>query len=328
MIIDKRETLLRVQIEPTNRCNASCIYCRRTWWSRPDGDMPFDKFQQLLDKLPPVHRFHLQGVGEPLLNKDLPKMIVAARSSGARVGTSTNASLLTRETASALLDAGINRINLSLDTIDPLVFKKLRSGSSVTKVISNISSLADLRCKARYPDIVLAIAVVATPQALDSLPAIVQLGANLGLDEVYVQNFNAGFLPRNNSELDRLCAIDRNKYRSAISEAASTAEKAGIRFLAPDLDCHDPAYRCKWPFHGCNITWDGFVSPCCLQPDPDILNFGNLFDSGFDTIWHSEPYRNFRSRVERDCEPVCAACPDRYGCMWHPAANPFFRKES
>jgi MoaA/NifB/PqqE/SkfB family radical SAM enzyme len=266
---------------------------------------------------------HLQGVGEPLLNRDLPKMIVAAGSSGARVGTSTNASLLTRETASALLDAGINCINLSLDTIDPLVFKKLRSGSSVTKVISNISSLADLRCKTRYPDTALAIAVVATPQALDSLPAIVQLAANLGLDEVYVQNLNSGFLPENSHELQQLRSIDPEKYRQAIRTAGLTADNAGIRFLAPDIDYTDPSYRCRWPFHGCNITWDGFVSPCCLQPDPDVLHFGNLFETAFEKIRDSVSYRDFRDRVKADREPLCAACPDRYGRMWHPAANPF-----
>lgn len=318
-----RQELLRVQIEPKNRCNFRCSYCRRTWWNRPNGDLPFEKFRQLLDRLPAVPRMHLQGVGEPLLNRDLPKMIRSARVAGARVGTSTNASLLTKDTAAALLDAGINRINLSLDTIAPPAFKRLCAGSTVESVIRNISRLAGLRCKARYPDTELALTLVATPDMLEKLQEVVQLAANLGLDEVYVQNLNSGFLPENSHELQQLRSIDPEKYRQAIRAAGFTADNAGIRFLAPDIDYTDRSYRCRWPFHGCNITWDGFVSPCCLQPDPDVLHFGNLFETAFEKIRDSVSHRDFRDRVKADREPLYAACPDRYGRMWHPAANPF-----
>ncbi|MEI7824445.1 MAG: radical SAM protein [Chlorobiaceae bacterium] len=322
------QNLLRVQIEPTNRCNFKCSYCRRSYWSRPNGDMTLEQFLLVLDKLPSVARIHLQGVGEPLLNRDLPKMVRSARSSGARVGTSTNASLLTREAAAALLDAGINRINLSIDTIDPLVFKRLRDGITVESVINNITALADIRCKSSYPDTDLALALVASPSVLEKLQEIIHLGANLGLDEVYMQNLNSSFFPSNNSDLQQLNNVDPEKYREATLAAGITAENLGIRFLAPDLDCTDHSYRCQWPFHGCNITWDGFVSPCCLQPDPDLLNFGNLFESDFEMIWQSSSYRDFRARVKADCEPICVECPARYGRMWHPAANPFAKHES
>jgi MoaA/NifB/PqqE/SkfB family radical SAM enzyme len=128
--------------------------------------------------------------------------------------------------------------------------------------------------------------------------------------------------------LQQLSNFDLEKYRAATLAAGITAENLGIRFFAPDLDCTDHSYRCQWPFHGCNITWDGFVSPCCLQPDPDLLNFGNLFESDFEMIWQSSSYRDFRARVKADREPICVECPARYGRMWHPAANPFAKHES
>lgn len=290
--------------------------------------MSLEKFLLVLDKLPSVPHIHLQGVGEPLLNRDLPKMVRSARSSGARVGTSTNASLLTRNTAATLLDAGINRINLSIDTTDPLAFKLLRAGTTVESVINNISTLADIRCKTRYPDTELALALVASPSMLEKLQDIIHLGATLGLDEVYMQNLNSSFLPSNNIDLQQLSNFDPEKYREAIWAAGITADNLGIRFFAPDLDCTDHSYRCQWPFHGCNITWDGFISPCCLQPDSDILNFGNLFDTDVEMILQSSSYRDFRSRVKADCEPICAKCPARFGRMWHPAAHPFAKQES
>ena len=318
-----QQDLRRVQIEPTNRCNFKCSYCRRTYWSRPNGDMTHDKFLTILAKLPAVSRIHLQGVGEPLLNRALATMVRSARATGARVGTNTNASLLTRKVGSSLLDAGINRINLSLDTINPATFARFRAGTPVESVIKNITVLAEIRQKFDYPDIELSLALVNSPSVIDTLEDIIHLGANIGLDEVYVQNLNSDFIPSSIIELHQLNGLDPKKYLKAIRAAEITAKNMGIRFLAPNPNSIDHSYRCQWPFHGCNITWDGFVSPCCLQPDPDIMHFGNLFETDFETIWNNRSYKKFRDRVEADRELICSSCPDRYGQMWHPAANPF-----
>lgn len=285
--------------------------------------MIYDKFLAILEKLPAVFRIHLQGVGEPLLNRTLATMVRSARATGARVSTTTNASLLTGKSAAELLDAGINRINVSLDTINPATFAQFRAGLPVESVISNITALSEIRQKAGYPDIQLALALVVSPPILEKLQDIVRLGSNIGLDEVYLQNLNSVFLPSRILDSEQLSGIDNKTYRKSVRAASISAKNMGIRFLAPDLDHPDNSYRCRWPFRGCNITWDGFVSPCCLQPDPDIMHFGNLFETDFATIWNSRSYQKFRDRVEADREQICASCPDRYGRMWHPAANPF-----
>ncbi len=317
-----KQRLMRVQIEPTNRCNFRCVNCRRTYWSRPNRNMPLEKFLMVLDQLPPVSRFHLQGVGEPLLNRDLPKMIRSSKASGASVGKFTNASLLSRNIAEELLDSCINRINLSINSTGPHTFKVLRSGIPFESIVYNIAELAGLRSKIRYPDTELALSLVITPQTLKTLQDIVKPGADLGLDEVYLQNINSEFIPSNNIERELIHTIDKEIYRKVVHKAGKAAKNAAIRFSAPDLNNQDHTYLCKWPFHGCNITWDGFMSPRCLQPDPEVLNFGNLFKEDFEKIWHSKPYRIFRDRVMNDIKPICAECPERYGLMWHPAGNP------
>lgn len=312
----------RIQIEPTNRCNFHCGYCRRTHWSRPDGDMSLRAFSNLLAKLPTVPRIHLQGVGEPLLNKDLPEMIRLLRARGMRVGTTTNASLMTRLTAGRILDAGINRVNLSLDTLDPDEFRRVRPGSPLRRILANVSGLAEIRRAGGYADCELAVAVVAEQSTIAGLPKLVELAANLGLDEVYVQNLNAGFLPSGYVEL-QACDLDGLAgYRQATEAAEALAARLGVRYLAPTIDRPNPLARCGWPFHGCNITWDGFVSPCCLQPDPDVLNFGNVFETDFDAIWRSPAYLRFRQEARAGLAAICSACPDAKGQMWHPLAAP------
>ncbi|PWW82161.1 hypothetical protein CR164_07460 [Prosthecochloris marina] len=321
--VNGRPVLRRVQIEPTNRCNFTCGYCRRTHWARPEGDMRLERFREVLDRLPEVSHIHLQGVGEPLLNKDLPAMIRCSRLCGARVGTTTNASLLSMKKAMALLDSGINRINLSVDTLEATDFSRLRPGLSIKKVLANITELAELRYNGGYEDISLAFALVTVQPAIESLSSIIRLAAELGLDEVYLQNLNGSFLPAGYLDEESPGDNGYGYYREATQSAHALASRLGIRFLPPAMDIPDYSWRCRWPLHGCNVTWDGFVSPCCLQPDPDVLHFGNLFETDFEKIWSSPAYHHFRARVQADCEPLCAGCPDRYGQMWHPTANPF-----
>lgn len=324
----KESKLLRIQIEPTNRCNFRCVYCRRTHWTRPEGDMSLEHFLTLLDRLPAAQCIHLQGVGEPLLNRKLPEMVRYTRSRNIRTGTSTNASLLNTRTAKVLLDAGINRINLSIDTLDPEEFGRIRPGVTLERILVNIATIAKVRHSGGYMETELALAVVAGPSNTAHLDEIIELAASLGLDEVYLQNLNRVFLPAGHPAERKISEKESDHYREAKHTAEALASRLGIRFLAPVLDSPDFYSRCQWPFSGCNITWDGFVAPCCLQPDPAVMHFGNLFETDFGQIWHSPAYRNFRSRVLADCETLCERCPERYGQMWHPDAAPFPKSKS
>lgn len=317
--------LRRIQIEPTNRCNYKCGYCRRSYWRRTEGDMSLERYRILLEKLPVVSRIHLQGVGEPLLNKDLPEMIRHTRFRGARVGITTNASLLDLKWAQALLDAGINRINLSIDTLDPEKFHCLRPGVPLERVLANIKTLAQVRANGRYQNTELALAVVAGNSNIVQFSSIVIFAAEHGLDEVYAQNLNSGFLPKDRAAALRVDGERYAWYQEATKAAEALAVSLGLRFYAPALVSPNYLSHCQWPFYGCNISWDGYVAPCCLQPDPDVLHFGNLFETDFDQIWCNPEYGRFRGQVLADCAPVCADCPDRYGQMWHPAAAPFGR---
>jgi MoaA/NifB/PqqE/SkfB family radical SAM enzyme len=65
-----------IYIEPTSRCNELCQQCPRTLLSREeDRDLSFDEFRRIVDQFPVLERVVLHGLEEPLLNKDLPRMI-------------------------------------------------------------------------------------------------------------------------------------------------------------------------------------------------------------------------------------------------------------
>ena len=74
-----------VFIEVTNRCNLLCETCPRTYFTRePLKSLTFDEFRMVAEQFPEMRRCALHGIGEPLLNRDLPRMIVYLKARGSK----------------------------------------------------------------------------------------------------------------------------------------------------------------------------------------------------------------------------------------------------
>src|SRR5277367_1205167 len=78
-------------LETTNRCNLLCTTCPRTYEElEPPADMSWDLFTRIVDQLPNIERAVLHGVGEPMLVKNLPKMVRYLKDRGTYVLFNTN----------------------------------------------------------------------------------------------------------------------------------------------------------------------------------------------------------------------------------------------
>lgn len=117
-----------VDIEPTNRCNASCHFCPRDQTPH-QGLMTPETFAQslartveLAERLRSVGeqemRVSLCGLGEPLLNKHTPEFVGRVRAAGLPCTMSSNGALLDQRRGAALLEAGLQKIWLNVGEID------------------------------------------------------------------------------------------------------------------------------------------------------------------------------------------------------------------
>ena len=71
-------------LEVTNRCNLLCETCPRTFETlEPPADMSWSLFTRIVDQVPSLARAVLHGVGEPMLVRDLPRMIGYLKDRGA-----------------------------------------------------------------------------------------------------------------------------------------------------------------------------------------------------------------------------------------------------
>ena len=133
---------LRVSV--TDRCNLRCTYCMPeevTFRDRAEL-LTFEEiaaFVRVAASLG-VNKVRLTG-GEPLMRRDLPRLVrmIAAVPGIEDIGLTTNGILLADQ-AAALFDAGLRRLNVSLDTLDPGRFRALARRDGVEKVLAGLAA--------------------------------------------------------------------------------------------------------------------------------------------------------------------------------------------
>ena len=150
-----RDTLRRplrdLRLSVTDRCNFRCRYCmpaeiftRDYIFLKRELLLSFEELTTIaraLERLG-VRKIRLTG-GEPLLRKGIERLIaMLVDSTGCEVTLTTNASLLQRK-ATALAEAGLSRITVSLDSIDDTTFKAMNDvGFPVASVLEGIDAAA------------------------------------------------------------------------------------------------------------------------------------------------------------------------------------------
>jgi cyclic pyranopterin phosphate synthase len=131
-----------LRISVTDRCNLRCTYCmpEEVVFLDKAALLTFEEITRFVRAAAPlgIDKIRLTG-GEPLLRRDLPQLVrMLCAIEGIRdVGLTTNGLLLAGQ-AQALHDAGLRRINVSLDTLNPEVFRSLTRRDGLEQVLDGI----------------------------------------------------------------------------------------------------------------------------------------------------------------------------------------------
>lgn len=140
------------EIETVNACNARCPMCTIDDWDRRDGLMEDSLFEKIAEEIgkhvDQVKRVSLYRDGEPLIDKKLPQRIKIMKDRGVKkIGISTNASLLTARKSEEILEAGLDEIILSVDSIVPAIYENIRLGLDFYDVFDNCKKFIQARDK-------------------------------------------------------------------------------------------------------------------------------------------------------------------------------------
>ena len=125
VVKDKYERpILSLRITLTNRCNVNCIYCHHDGMVKSKDEMTADELYTIckIAKKIGVRKIRLSG-GEPLLKKDIVEIVSKIASLGFKDISMTTNGILLEKYAQDLKDAGLDRVNVSLDTLDRKTFE-------------------------------------------------------------------------------------------------------------------------------------------------------------------------------------------------------------
>jgi radical SAM protein with 4Fe4S-binding SPASM domain len=297
-----------VMVPLTQRCNLKCPICpRQNSTHLYNADVSDDVLAPLLEAAPHYIYAGLQGLGEPLLNKDvfrIAEQFRRAMPSSSLLATTTNGMLLTSDASRRLIDLGLNSLVVSLDGATKEVFEDARPGANFDVVIRHVALAVDYGRQSGRNRLWFSANFVTNPNNLQEIPAVVKLAHSLGIDAI-------ALIHMRDLKTGEICTWDERKLEALFNEAGDLGHKLGIRVVIPAIRGHKST-RCVF-MQSANVWLSGDVVPC-LRMEPDgspwpIRTFGNVRDTPLLDIWDSREYRDFRHQVmSGDSPAVCRDC--------------------
>lgn len=124
----------------TYHCNSRCSWCN-SWQRKPGKELTFSEIKNILHQLKSfgIKLLYLSG-GEPLLRPDILAIIESAKRLDFDLLLVTNGILLNQKIASQLIKIPGLRINVSLDSLDPRLYKEIRGVNALDLVLKNLQN--------------------------------------------------------------------------------------------------------------------------------------------------------------------------------------------
>ncbi|MBW1982176.1 MAG: SPASM domain-containing protein [Deltaproteobacteria bacterium] len=310
-------------IEITNRCNLrcrSCILYRGGW--EPHRDMSLEEFQGVIGQLPNLQRAVLHGIGEPLLNPQLPLMIRALKERQVFVLFNSNAILLNNRRQEELIEAGLDELRISLDAATSRGYQNVRQSDKFEAIVDNIAAFSKRLAASRSPRPKLSLWFLATRENVRELPDFIELASSLGIAQVYLQRL-VHFLDNDGYGMARSENALKNAdegITALITRSMVRARELGIQFsasgltdplqsLQPESRSAKPWQNCLRPWQVLYVTAHGNVLPCCISPfstvDYQAIILGNVFKNRVRDVWFGPKYQQFRTKHQSFYPPHC-----------------------
>lgn len=257
-----------LNVETTTRCNAHCVYCVRDIVG--SFDMPLDIYKSCVDAFPKAEEMWPHGIGEPLLYPHIIEAIEYAAAAGMKVILYSNCTLLDKEMAHALVDAGVTRMVFSVDAADAETYAKLRPGLNWKCVVDNVKYFCSISSRP------LSIArITVTPENRGQQKEIAKFWRGHGVDAV--------------------------KFRPEVFMPPLD--------FAPLWSCEKDTVDCRAPHSHFIVRVNGDVVLCCRDYWAHY-KMGNVNEQHPVEIWNSEIRTRLRKSVidGEDYPRLCDLC--------------------
>jgi radical SAM protein with 4Fe4S-binding SPASM domain len=317
----------------TYACNLKCKHCYASAGKSNENELTTEEAKQVIDKLDraavPIIAF---SGGEPLVRNDIFNLTNYARDKGIYVAVATNATLITKEKAHEMKEAGIRFIQISLDGSNAHTHDSFRGINGVyEKTIQGIKN-----CVAE--GFFVNIATTATKFNYREIPKIIDLCEQLDVDWFMLYNFvptgRGEFIAKNDlspsereSVLNELWFKLKNGGKVNVLSTAPQFARVALEsekgkdekivpthFANPSLseklvNLAEFIGGCGCGRFYCAIRPNGNIEPCVFFP----LTVGNVKKDDFEELWqYNSILKELRNKGV--LEGNCSTCEYRYYC--------------
>jgi pyrroloquinoline quinone biosynthesis protein E len=295
--------------EITHRCPLQCPYCSNpVALEKPAGELPVADWARVFEEAAAlgVLQLHVSG-GEPLARRDVADIVRAARRSGLYVNLITAAVNLDAERADALVEAGVEHVQISLQDASEAGCNRI---TNYAKAFERKIEAARLVVERGLP---LTLNAVVHRQNLDRVAEMIDLALAMGahrLEIAHTQYY--GWALKNRAAL----MPERRQVEAATATVKGARERLRgrllIDYVAPDYFARFPK-PCMggWGRQLMAVTPSGDVLPCHAAQTIPGLRFDNVRQNSLGWIWrHSEAFNRYRG-TQWMPEP-CRGCERRF----------------
>jgi radical SAM protein with 4Fe4S-binding SPASM domain len=277
---------IHLDIETTSYCNLECPMCPRTIQMKEGTDylpgqdvvFPMDTYKKIIDEGAEngLCSLKLQYLGEPLADPFIVERIKYAKDKGIMdVMFNTNATLLTEEMSHNILQAGLDDIFFSVDSIVPEKYNKIRIGTHYEHTIKNIKNFMKIKNSGDYDHVQTRVSMVVFP----------------GTPQEEIEQYKNYWVP----------IVGSVGFDGWINESSNK----------PESSDYNPNFVCAQPFQRMFVMYNGLVTPCCLDAKREYA-LGDVYQTSIKEIWHGEKLtkmRNLHIEGKYMDIAICRKCP-------------------
>lgn len=290
--------IFSASIEPSTACNLACPECPSGLksFSRPTGKIDLESNKKIIQEVgKQLFYINYYFQGEPFLHPQFLELIKEAKRNKIYTATSTNAHFISKEKAKEIVQAGLDRLIISIDGMTQKTYESYRVNGLLEKVIEGSKNMVEAKknLNSQTPHLIFQFLVVKPNE--HEVDQVFELAKSIGIDELRLKTAQVY-----NYQYGNELIPDNEKY------ARYVKKKDGTYRLKATTGNH-----CWRMWSSCVFTWDAQVVPCCFDKDASI-KLGSALEENFNQIWKSKKYSNFRNQIlnGRNQIEICKNCSE------------------
>lgn len=290
-----------LMVEPSGACNLRCPLCPTglKLTTRDGYTLSPEAFERALGWF----RYTLTTItfwnyGEPFLNRDLARMVALATRHGILTQMSTNGMFLERPMLDEILEAGLTRLIVSVDTPDPEVYPRYRIRGDFDRVVRGFRHAAERkRALGARTELIAQYMLMQDSEDMDSMIAH---GRSIGADKVLVKTIGIGSAVPEPAEREWALMPEADEFNRYVSR-------------------EDVRSKVNWDDARCSYIWrrmvlnsDGHCVPCCRDQMAEF-DLGSVAGGRtLAAVWNGAGYRRYRREIRETQRKavMCQRCPE------------------